>query len=288
MADGWTLYHSAEFDDLIDTLPTVINDARFAASIGTPDQQGQGQAVLSKSLQLGGHLAIRLGKTDLALSALDRAMTAAERSPDPLLIGMISTSVAWSYQRQARLDDARNLAVHAADLIEQEHTDTADGLRVWGGLLMSAATSSARSGDYERANAMMTAAERAAGRLTRLPPTHNGKLVSVFSRSSVRIERVRLAVQHGRPEEALSLAQGMRLSRDVPPSWRTWLLLDIARAHTDLGDAESAVRTLEHLSRTAPDWVRHHTLAVATVRDLWSMPNRPSGLRRLAELSEIN
>ena len=100
---------------------------------------------------------------------------------------------------------------------------------------MSAATSSARSGDYERADEMMTEAESAAGRLTTMPPTTNGKLVSVFSRSSVRIERVRLAVQHGRPQEALDLARGMRLSKDVPVSWRTWLLLDLARAYTDLG-----------------------------------------------------
>ncbi|RYJ30449.1 N-acetylglucosamine-1-phosphate uridyltransferase [Streptomyces sp. L-9-10] len=55
-------------------------------------------------------------------------------------------------------------------------------------------------------------------------------MVSVFSPSSVLIERVRLAVQYGHPEDALALAKGMRLSKDTPPSWRTWLLLDVARA----------------------------------------------------------
>ncbi|WP_049578086.1 helix-turn-helix domain-containing protein [Streptomyces sp. SBT349] len=288
IADAWTLYHAARFDPLMTRLPRLINDTRFAATVGRENQQADGQALLSKALQLGGHLAIRLGKTDLALSALERSMAAAEKSSDPLLAGMISTSVAWSYQRQARLDDARTLAVFAADRVERDHTDTADGLRVWGGLLMSAATSCARGGDYDRANEMMTQAENAAGRLAKLPPTTNGKLVSVFSRSSVRIERVRLAVQHKRPREALELAKGMRLSKDVPPSWRTWLLLDIARAHTDLGDAGSAVRALERLNRTAPDWVRHHTLAVTIVQDLWAGPDRPPGLRRLAELLGVD
>ncbi|MET8753373.1 helix-turn-helix transcriptional regulator [Streptomyces sp. NPDC004667] len=287
LADGWALYHSAGFGRLMDSLPDIIADARLLAAIGNADQRAAGQAALGKALQLGGHLAIRLGKTDLALSALERAYAAAGDSSDPLLAPMLSNSVAWAYQRQARLDDARNLAVHAADSVEREHTNTSEGVRVWGGLLMSAATSYARSDDYETANDMMVTAEKAASRLATLPPPVDGRLVSVFSRSSVRIERVRLAVQHERPEEALTLARGIRLSHDTPPSWRTWLFLDLARAHTDMGDAAGAVKALERLRKVAPAWLRHHTLAVAIVSDLWEGPHRPPGLRQLAEFLGI-
>ncbi|MET8897670.1 helix-turn-helix domain-containing protein [Streptomyces albogriseolus] len=283
IADAWTLYHDAEFGRLMSVLPGIVNDARFTASVGNADDRAAGQAALGKSLQLAGHLAIRLGKTDLALSALERAMTAAEQSSDPLLPSMVSNSVAWNYQRQNRLDDATNLAVFAADRVEREQTDTAESVRVWGGLVMSAATSVARSGDYSTADEMMTTAEQATRRLSTLPPPVDGKLVSVFSRSSVRIERVRLAVQHERPEEALQLAKGMRLSADTPPSWRTWLLLDVARAHTDLGQAEEAVKALTRLREIAPRWMRHHSLAVAIVSDLWAGPARPPGLRKLVE-----
>ena len=283
IADAWTLYHSAEFGRLMEMLPAIINDARFAAAVGRGEERAAGQAALGKALQLAGHLAIRLGKTDLALSALERAMNAAEQSSDPLLAPMVSNSVAWNYQRQNRLDDAENLAVYAADGVERDHGDTAEGVRVWGGLLMSAATSAARAGDYDTANEMMTTAEKATKRLAVLPPPVNGRMVSVFSRSSVRIERVRLAVQHARPEEALRLAKGMRLSADTPPSWRTWLLLDVARAHTDLGNADGAVKALARLREIAPAWMRHHTLAVAIVSDLWALPTHPPGLRKLAE-----
>jgi hypothetical protein len=112
-------------------------------------------------------------------------------------------------------------------------------------------------------------------------------MVSVFSKSSVRIERVRLAVQYARPEEALNLAHGMRLSKDTPPSWRTWFLLDVARAYTDVGDGKNAVETLMRLKRVAPAWMRHHTLAVAIVRDLRAGQNHPPGLRKLAEFLGI-
>ncbi|MFC5663617.1 helix-turn-helix domain-containing protein [Kitasatospora misakiensis] len=282
IADAWTLYHQADFGQLMRVLPEILDDARLAAAVGRGQDRLAGQHALGKALQLGGHLAIRLGKTDLGLSSLERAIAAADASEDPLLTAMICNSVAWAYQRQNRLADAQTLAVHAADGVERDHTTSAEGLRVWGGLLMSAATSTARNGDYEGASDMMLTAERATAELARLPAPADGRMVSVFSRSSVRIERVRLAVQHARPEEALALARGMRLSADTPPSWRTWLLLDVARAHTDIGDASSAVATLERLQRVAPGWIRHHTLAVSIVADLWAGPSRPPGLRRLA------
>ncbi|MEU9775397.1 helix-turn-helix transcriptional regulator [Streptomyces sp. NPDC047968] len=288
IANAWTLYHAAEFGRLMTTLPDVIADARFTAAVGGDDERAAGQAALGKALQLGGHLAVRMGKLDLALASLERAIDAANKSADPLLAPMICNSVAWAYQRSARLEDATALAVHAADGVEREHATDASGIRVWGGLLMSAATSYARSGDYDRADEMMRTAERAAGRLSRLPAPEDGRLVSVFSKSSVRIERVRLAVQHARPEEALQLARGMRLSKDTPPSWRTWLLLDVARAHTDVGNAEGAVKALESLRRVAPTWMRHHTLAVAIVQDLWDLPHRPEGLRPIAEFLGVD
>ncbi|WP_079087062.1 helix-turn-helix domain-containing protein [Streptomyces silvensis] len=284
IADGWSQYHAAEFDTVLKALPDLITDARSATVAGDDAIRDAGFAALGKALQLSGHVAVRMGRTDLALIALERAMGAAEQSRDPLLPPMIVNSVAWTYQRQGRLDDALYIALRAADGVRLGgHTDTADGLKVWGALTMSAATSAARSNEYQRAAELMAGAEKEAARVAALPAGSDSRMVSVFSPTSVRIERVRLAVQYGHPEEALELADGIRLSKDTPPSWRTWLLLDVARAHTDLGDAAGAVKTLESLRRAAPTWMRHHTLAVAIVRDLWALPNHPVGLRALAE-----
>ncbi|MEV3950724.1 MULTISPECIES: helix-turn-helix domain-containing protein [Streptomyces] len=284
IAEGWTQYHSAEFDTVMKALPDVISDARSATTSGSDDDRRAGFAALGKALQLAGHVAVRMGKTDLALISLERATDAAGRSSDPLLLPMIVNSMAWTYQRQGRLEDALDIALRTADaMADAGRTDTADELKVWGALTMSAATSAARSGDYERAAAMMETAEKEAARVAKLPAGGDNRMVSVFSPSSVRIERVRLAVQYGHPHDALALAKGMRLSKDTPPSWRTWLLLDVARAHTDTGDAAGAVKTLESLRRVAPTWMRHHTLAVAVVRDLWALTDHPPGLRALAE-----
>lgn len=284
IAEGWTLYHAAEFGQLTQSLPEIIEDARIAVAVGPRDQRDAAQVALGKAFQLGGHLAIRLGKTDLAMSSLERGLLAAASGDDPLLAPMVANSIAWAYQRQNRLADSQRLAVHAADDVERNGLRTANQVRVWGGLLMAAARSIGVTADYEQASDMLKVAEATAGRLATLPPPVNGKLVTVFSRSAVRIERVRLAVQHGQPDTALFLARGIRLSSDTPPSWRTWLMLDVARARTDVGDVEGAVQALQTLQRHAPQWIRHHTLAVAIVRDLWAGRARPPGLRRLAEI----
>lgn len=284
IAEAWTQYHAAEFDTVMKALPDLIGDARSATVSGGAEERAAGFAALGKALQLGGHVAVRMGKTDLALASLERALDAAEQSSDPLLVPMVVNSAAWTYQRQGRLDDALVVALRTAEAMKRDGlTATSAGLKVWGGLTMSAATSAARSGDYERAADMMAAAEQEAARVSRLPEGGDNRMISVFSPSSVRIERVRLAVQFGHSADALSLAKGMRLSKDTPPSWRTWLLLDVARAHLDIGDGPGAVKTLESLRRVAPTWMQHHTLAVAIVRDLWSLPNHPPGLRSLAE-----
>ncbi|MGH3824714.1 MAG: hypothetical protein ACRDRA_18050 [Pseudonocardiaceae bacterium] len=117
----------------------------------------------------------------MALASLERALLAADSAADPLLTPMVSNSVAWAYQRQNRLGDAQQLAVHAADDVERNRLRTAEQVRVWGGLLISAATSVGRAGDYEQASDMLTVAEGAAGRLATLPLPTNPKLVSVFT-----------------------------------------------------------------------------------------------------------
>lgn len=284
IADGWSLYLAGEFAELTLVLPGIIAGARMLASAGGPQREATGSAVLGKALQLAGHLALRLSKTDLALSALERAAVAADDSGDPLLPSTVSSSIACVYQHQNRLGDAQELAVTAADTVERGKLDNAPKVHVWGGLVMTGATSVARMGNYDQARDMMMTAEEVARRLATLPPPEGDpRLLPVFSESSVRIERIRLAVQHARPEEALGLAKGNRLGPDIPSSWRIGLLLDVARAYADVGDAERAVRTLETLWRTAPLWMRQQTLATAIVTDLWAKSSRPPGLRKLAE-----
>jgi transcriptional regulator with XRE-family HTH domain len=284
IADAWTQYHAAEFDAVMKALPDLISEARSASASGSDDDRGAGFAALAKALQLGGHVAVRMGKTDLALTSLERAIDAAEQSSDALLVPMIVNSTAWTYQRQGRLEDALSIALSAADTMKKAgHTDTADGLKVWGGLAMSAATSAARSGDYERAAAMMKAAEGEAARVSKLPAGGDNTWSVSSARRRSALNAFAWPSSTVTPQTPWPCRRACACRKTHPPSWRTWLLLDVARAHSDIGDAPGAVKTLESLRRVAPTWMQHHTLAVAIVRDLWALPNHPAGLHSLAE-----
>jgi len=85
IAEGWTLYHAAEFGQLMQTLPGIIADARLAAAVGQGAQRSAAHAALGKALQLGGHLALRLGETDLALSSLRPPEVEQQQAADQLL-----------------------------------------------------------------------------------------------------------------------------------------------------------------------------------------------------------
>lgn len=94
IAEGWTLHHAAAFGQLVRSLPEIIDDARIAVAVGQGDQREAAQVALGKALQLGGHLAIRLGKTDLALSSSERGLRAADSGDDPLPAPRVSNSIA--------------------------------------------------------------------------------------------------------------------------------------------------------------------------------------------------
>ncbi|PPK68854.1 hypothetical protein V5P93_001226 [Actinokineospora auranticolor] len=46
----------------------------------------------------------------------------------------------------------------------------------------------------------------------------------------------------------------------MPPTWRARYLLDLAIAHSELDHDEAAVDQLLTAERTAPEWLRYHTL----------------------------
>jgi transcriptional regulator with XRE-family HTH domain len=44
IADAWSLYHSADFGQLLTLLPEIVNEARLLASVGTPEQKAAGRS----------------------------------------------------------------------------------------------------------------------------------------------------------------------------------------------------------------------------------------------------
>ncbi|EDY43259.1 helix-turn-helix domain-containing protein [Streptomyces sp. SPB074] len=278
VATATLAYWKGEYAQLSSTLPMLLRDGRAAArEHGTELVWSR----LALAYQLAASLSVQSGHPDWAFAAVERQLDAAHRASDPLLEGMAVSTLSWVLLRQGRWEQAATVAERKADELEPSfRRATPSQYAVYGNLLIAAATPTARHGDQDVAQQMLTAAEAAAVRSG--PVRAYG---SAFSVTDVRTQRVNVALTD--PDtgaaSALALAAGVdtaAISRPVhSASYRT----DVAQAQQQTGDHQGALATLLEVEHDQPEWMRLQPSALATVRELLDAERRRnSGLRGLA------
>jgi len=283
--DAWTLYHAGEFASLASILPTLITEAQVAAREHANGSTADAHAALAKVLQLGAHTMVQNQMEDLALLGLDRALTAAQRSGDPLLPAMITNSVAWVFLRTGRLADSERVAVATADGIEPAfRSSPPHHVAVYGGLLLSAATAAARHERYDTARDLLNVAQAAA---LRVGEDSTDRWTTVFGPTAVAMQAVQVEAAAGEWPRMLQLAQRVPLSGKTPVSWKVRFLLDVAHAQAETRRDSDAIETLRDVRRLAPGWMQRHGLATAVVRELLARRHRPAGVVTLADFLGI-
>ncbi|GAA0954859.1 helix-turn-helix domain-containing protein [Nonomuraea longicatena] len=242
VSDAWTTYHEGDMSTLGEVLPGLLTEARTAVHEHRNGTALRAQGVLSKTMQLGAHVMARSGMEDLALLGLDRAQQAARESNDPLLPAMIANSVSWIFMRTGRLDDSEHVALATADGIEPKfRTSTPNEIAVYGGLLLSGMTAAARNERFDTARDLLNVARAAAHRTGE---DSNNRWTSVFGPTAVAMQAVAVESAAGEWGAALQLAQHIPLTGQVPDSWKSWFLLDVAHAQMRTYRDSSSVETL--------------------------------------------
>ncbi len=278
VATATLAYWKGEYAQLSSTLPMLLRDGRAAAREHGTEQVW---SRLALAYQLAASLSVQSGHPDWAFAAVERQLDAAHRASDPLLEGMAVSTLSWVLLRQGRWEQAATVAERKADELEPSfRRATPSQYAVYGNLLIAAATPTARHGDQDVAQQMLTAAEAAAVRSG--PVRAYG---TAFSVTDVRTQRVNVALTD--PDtgaaSALALAAGVdttAISRPVhSASYRT----DVAQAQQQTGDYQGALATLLEVEQDQPEWMRLQPSALATVRELLEAERRrSSGLRGLA------
>jgi hypothetical protein len=107
-----------------------------------------------------------------------------------------------------------------------------------------------------------------------------------FGPTNVQLHRVAVAIDLGDAGEAIDVARAIDAS-GLSPERQARLLVDVARAHAQRRHAGEALTTLLDAERLAPEHVRSHHLAKATITDLLDHFGRrpPSELIDLARRS---
>ncbi|UVS76340.1 helix-turn-helix domain-containing protein [Actinokineospora sp. UTMC 2448] len=246
-------------------LPGLMAETRAATRALSGQDQVAAYGLLSEVLQIASTMMTGLGKADIGYIGLIRAQEAAEKSDDELLHAMNVSALSWVFFKQGRLADAETAALRQAERMGPDFVrDPPERLAVWGILLLRAASAAVRDKRVGRSDEHLSLARAAAARIG----SDLNLYATPFGPTNAGIAAVNAAVESEQFDKALTLAEEVPRQGWVSPTWRARHLLDLAIAHSELDHDEAAVDQLLAAERTAPEWLRYHTLGRQTVREL--------------------
>ncbi|MCC0100698.1 helix-turn-helix domain-containing protein [Streptomyces flavotricini] len=253
-------------------VPDLLRESRALAEVTVGREREEAFAVYAVACKFT-HTAVHaLGQPELVALACERAVWAAQRSGDPLLPAVADWMRVWDMWATADYGDALALADKALAGV-QELYDGGDplALRVWGSLQLRSAVSAARDGNAGETRARMRHAVEAADRVdAHVGPIPFDRHSLTFSMGNVHIHEINVALEMSNQREAL------RLNRDADPGHIAALPksrqghhhMDLARAWLWDGNRSKALTELETAETLAPQLVRNHPIARATLRQL--------------------
>ena len=276
---AWDLAHAGRYADLTDLLRSLVPDLETAARAVLQDRRAEVFELMAATYQACSAALAKLGEPEAAWIAADRAMAAAERAGNPLLVAAGAFRLVFVFISARHYDQAEETARTAAEAL-QRLADQADpqAMSLWGGLTLQRAVVAARINDPDTAYDQLERARQMAGRLGEGWNEFNTE----FGPAKVGLQEVAIAVDLGDAGRALRAAAAVDTS-GLSAERRARLLIETARAHAQRRQANEAVATLLRAEQITPELVRGHVLVRQLVSDLLTMEDPPTAeLRDLA------
>lgn len=294
VSHAWLSFQHAKYGMVARLLPKLLRDAQAAdgcyestTTVVAGDAKVHINAahLLAQVYQIAASTMRKLGEHELGWLAADRAVGVSHRSGDPLLAGVATTRVANAMLALGRARPALDLNVQVAHRLAPAVTSEATPARlsVYGHLLLQGAMAAARCGDLATSRDLLRAADEAADQLG-----HDANHYwTVFGPTNVGLHRAAAAVDLG--EHGTAVATHETLLPDafgaLLPERRAHHLIDVSRAYTQVGNAETAGELLVEADRLAPSEIRCRPAAqevlVSVLRRTHGSPAAP-----LSELAD--
>ncbi|MFE6099700.1 helix-turn-helix domain-containing protein [Streptomyces laurentii] len=269
-------FQAGHFAKLGSAIPCLLVDATRAARRHSGDDQLTAYELLSLTLELTEAAAIKWGDTELALIAGHRAVTAAERSENPVIMASAARHLGDAMSNHGQAEAAAEFILAAARRLEPELLRSGpEGYSVLGMLYLKAAMAAAavaeaddRSPDLHarRVPVFLSQAEEYAERLG-----HDGnELWTSFGPTNCVLYRVSTHVQLNEGADAVAAAADIPGEgfAGLPRERRAHLLADRALGELQAGLREKAVDTLLSAEQLAPEEVRCRPRTKSTVENL--------------------
>ena len=276
---AWELTHSGRYTDLADLLSSLVPDLQTAARAVPEAQRPEVLELMAGTYQACSAALAKLGEPEAAWIAADRAMAAAERAGNPMLMAAGAFRLVFVFLAARHYDQAEETARSAADALRQLADDgDPRAMSLRGGLILQRAVIAAHLNDPDDAYRHLERAGQIAGRLGEERNDYN----TGFGPANVGLYEIAVAVELGDAGRALRAAATADIT-GLSAERRARMLIDVARAHAQRRQVYEAVAALREAEEITPEQVRSHDLVRQLVSDLFTMQNPPaSELRDMA------
>jgi transcriptional regulator with XRE-family HTH domain len=276
---AWDLTHAGRYTDLADLLTSLVPDLETAARALPESQRAEAFELMASIYQACSAALDKLGEPEAAWIAADRAMAAAERAGNPMLVAAGAFRLVFVFMTARHYDQAEEAARTAADALHPR----ADGgdpqaMSLYGALTLQRAVIAARVNDPDGAYAHLEQARQVADRLD----SGRNDYDTEFGPANVGLYEIAIAVELGDAGRALRTAATVDTS-SLSAERRARMLIDVARAHAQRRQVAEAIAALRVAEDITPEQIRGHALVRQLVSDLLAMQDPPaSELRNLA------
>jgi transcriptional regulator with XRE-family HTH domain len=276
---AWDFTHAGRYTDLTELLRALVPDLETAARTVPDAQRVEAFELLASAYQACSAALAKLGEPEAAWIAADRAMAAAERAGDPLLVAAGAFRLVFVFLAARHYDQAEETARTAADALWQRASSgDPQAMALWGGLTLQRAITASRIGDADAAYGQLEQARQIAERLGEGRNDYNTE----FGPANVSLYEIAVAVELGDAGRALRAAATVDTT-GLSAERQARMLIDVARAHIQRRQITEAVADLRRAEDITPEHIRTHGVVRQLVSDLLTMQSPPSGeLRGLA------
>jgi transcriptional regulator with XRE-family HTH domain len=273
---AWELTHGGRYAELSDLLARLIPDLEDAARALPDGRRPAAFELLAAVYQACSAALAKLGEPEAAWIAADRAMSAAERAGQPLLVGAGAFRLVFVFLAARHYGQAEETARTAADALRRLADEgQPEAMALWGALTLQRAVTAARVNRPDAAYAHLDQARDMAARAARAGERRN-HYNTEFGPANVTLHEIAVAVELGDAGRALRAAAAVDPST-LSPERRARMLIDVARAHTQRRQVDQAVAALCRADELTPEQVRGHGLVRRLVSDLLAMQDPADG-----------
>jgi transcriptional regulator with XRE-family HTH domain len=280
-SEVWELVHAGRYTKLAPVLASLIPDLESAARNAQSDELRTGaRGLLTDTYQAAAAALSKLGETDAAWIAADRAGLIAESIGEPLAVAASMFRMAHVFLSLGRTDQAQQVANATSQALKStiDREPTAEALSLYGAFHLVLAIAAARDNDRSGAYSHLDIARDISNRINEGRNDYGTE----FGPSNVALHAVGVAVELGDAGHALDLAREVNTEK-LSPERQSRYLIDLAVAHAMRRQIGEALRDLQEAETIAPEQTRTHRVARDVARDLLQL----SSLRPRPELREL-